>query len=103
LLQRGGEVAAQRLLSILQSPSFATMPPASQRAFIDLALTRAYGLPVRRAVNVNLSSSDADAVAASLSDIAQHLPETNRHAQRPQNGPETGGQAVPGYPTRRMS
>lgn len=82
LLQDAGEVAAQRLVQILRSPAFATYAPSAQRGLIELALTRAYGLPVRKALNVNLTTSDADAVAASLADLAQNLPEHARNAVR---------------------
>ena len=76
LLQQAGELAAEKLVAILQSPRFASYAPTAQRALIELALTRAYGLPIRRALNVNLSSSDSDAVAHSLADLAGALPET---------------------------
>lgn len=75
MLQEAGEVAASRLVTILKSQAFMTYAPTAQKALIELALTRAYGLPVRKALNVNLSTSDADAVAASLADLAQALPE----------------------------
>lgn len=75
MLQEAGEVAASRLVAILKSQAFMTYAPTAQKALIELALTRAYGLPVRKALNVNLSTSDADAVAASLADLAQALPE----------------------------
>lgn len=74
-LQQAGEEAAQRLLSLLQSPRFNTFAPTAQKALIELAMTRAYGLPVRRSVEVKLSSDDADAVAASLSALRDSLPE----------------------------
>lgn len=75
LLQKAGEAAAFRLNEILQSPKFAKYPPTAQKALIELALTRAYGLPVRKAVTVMLSSSDSDAVAKSLSELTSALPE----------------------------
>lgn len=80
LLQQAGELAATRLVGLLQSPRFASYAPTAQKALIELALTRAYGLPIRRALNVNLSSTDADAVAASLNDLASALPEHARSA-----------------------
>lgn len=94
MLQEAGEAAAARLLQLLQSPRFADFAPNSQRGLIELALTRAYGLPIRKALNLNLSSNDADAVAASLSDLGQHLPEHLRHALRdtaPQAAQQTQG------------
>jgi hypothetical protein len=77
-LQEAGEEAAQRLLELLQPLTFKALPGSVQRALLDLALTRAYGLPVRRSVSVNLSSDDADAVAASLASLADSLPERAR-------------------------
>lgn len=75
LLQQAGELAAGRLVEILQSPAFKTYAPSAQRGLIELALTRAYGLPIRKALNLNLSTNDADAVAQSLADLAANLPE----------------------------
>lgn len=75
LLQGAGEEAAHRLLELLQPVQFSALAGSVQRALIDLALTRAYGLPVRRSVTVALSSSDTDAVAASLAALADSLPE----------------------------
>jgi hypothetical protein len=75
-LAKAGEKAAQRLLELLAGPRFDRFRPSEQRALIELALTRAYGLPVRREVSVTLSSSDSDAVAASLASLAgRPLPE----------------------------
>jgi hypothetical protein len=82
MLQTAGETAAARLVQILQSPKFGQYPPSAQRGLIELALTRAYGLPIRKALNVNLSTSDSDAVAASLADLASNLPENSRQAVR---------------------
>jgi hypothetical protein len=90
LLQQAGELAAQRLVQIIQSPRFTSYAPSAQRGLIELALTRAYGLPVRKALNLNLSSSDADAVAASLADLAGNLPETARQAVREALDPSPG-------------
>lgn len=97
MLQQAGETAAARLVQILQSPRFASYAPSAQRGLIELALTRAYGLPIRKALNVNLSSSDADAVAASLSDLAGSLPETARQAVREALDPVPGTN-TPGKP-----
>lgn len=80
MLQEAGELAAQRLVEILASPMFRTIAPSAQRGLIELALTRAYGLPVRKALSVSLTSTDADAVAASLADLTGALPETARHS-----------------------
>lgn len=96
MLQRGGELAAQRLVELLASPAFRRYSPAAQRSLIDLALTRAYGLPIKRALTVSLSSGDADAVAASLLDLSAALPEHARAArqsrspdwQSPQSDPD---------------
>lgn len=74
-LQDAGELAAARLVEVLRSPAFKSYAPSAQRGLIELALTRAYGLPIRRALNLNLSSNDADAVAASLDDLRAALPE----------------------------
>jgi hypothetical protein len=89
MLQEAGEAAASRLVELLTSPRFASYSPQSQRGLIELALTRAYGLPIRKALNLNLSTSDADAVAASLADLAQSLPEHVRHSLRTNTPPET--------------
>jgi len=75
MLQQAGEKAAERLLDILRAPSFPKLAPSSQARLIELAFVRAYGLPVRRSVEINLSTSDADAVAASLAALADSLPE----------------------------
>ena len=80
VLQQAGDKAAQRLLELLEAASFSKLAPTAQARVIELALTRAYGLPVRRSVNVDLSSSDADAVAASLAALTDALPERQRSA-----------------------
>jgi hypothetical protein len=85
LLSEAGELAAERLRDILRSPRFKSFRPSEQRALIDLALTRAYGLPVRRSLSVSLSSSDTDAIAASLMGLQDALPERG-------NEPLQGGQ-----------
>jgi hypothetical protein len=80
-LAKAGEAAATRLLSLLTGPRFDRFRPSEQRALIELALTRAYGLPVRREVSVSLTSSDTDAVAASLAHLAgRPLPEYRQSA-----------------------
>ena len=75
LLQQAGEVAAQRLHDLLSKPSFARLRPSEQIKLVDLALTRAYGQPIKREVRIDLSGGDADAVAASLARITGRLPE----------------------------
>lgn len=95
LLQQAGEAAAHRLVQIIQSPRFATYAPSAQRGLIELALTRAYGLPVRKALSVTLSTSDADAVAASLADLASDLPETARQRVREALSTPSGDQGSP--------
>ena len=87
MLQTAGEQAAERLVELLEPRRFNALPGSVQRALLDLALTRAYGLPVRRSVEVRLSSSDTDAVAASLSALRDSLPE--RRAQPRDVTPET--------------
>lgn len=75
ILQEAGEEAAQRLLELLRSKRFALIPASQQRGLIELALTRAYGLPVRRSVNVSIGKDDLDAIAHSLSGLTDALPE----------------------------
>jgi hypothetical protein len=96
LLQEAGEAAALRLVQVLKSPAFGSYSPGAQRGLIELALTRAYGLPIRKALNVNLSTSDSDAVAASLADLGQALPETAQTRLR-----ETLNGADPSYPSQK--
>ncbi len=91
-LQEAGEEAAQRLLELLRSPSFKSYAPTAQKALIELALTRAYGLPVRRSVNVDLSTEDSDAIAASLIDLREALPERQRQGRQ---GTTIDGLATP--------
>lgn len=83
ILQTAGEEGAQRLLELLQSPKFKSYAPTAQKSLIELALTRAYGLPVRRSVNVDLNSDDTDAIAASLLDLQSALPERQREGRGP--------------------
>ena len=75
LLQRAGERGAERLLELLESPAFKNYAPSAKARLIELAMVRAYGLPVRRSVEVKLSSDDTDAVAASLASLRDSLPE----------------------------
>jgi len=93
LLSEAGELAAERLRDILASPRFASFRPSEQRALIDLALTRAYGLPVRRSLSVSLSSSDTDAIAASLIGLQDALPE---RAGEPFQGGQDARDVTPG-------
>lgn len=73
MLQEAGEAAAERLLELLQPAAFAKLKDGTQKALIDLAMTRAYGLPVKTQVKV--VTGEADAVAASLAQLAGQLPE----------------------------
>lgn len=96
LLQQAGEEAAQRLNELLSSPSFHKQKTSDQVRLIELALVRAYGLPVRRQISVELSSKDGDAIAASLSSLADRLPERNaarerRQGRRRRSSPPEGG------------
>ena len=95
LLQSAGEIAAQRLVQVLKSPAFSTYAPSAQRGLIELALTRAYGLPIRKALNVTLTSSDSDAVAASLADLSNSLPEHVRHTIREAQNAPSGNSDLP--------
>jgi len=94
LLSEAGELAAERLRDLLASPRFKTFRASEQRALIDLALTRAYGLPVRRSLSVSLASADTDAIAASLIHLQDALPERAEAAPQPRDvtpsDPETG-------------
>lgn len=88
-LQDAGQIAAEKLLALLNNATFDTLAPRDKRALIELALTRAYGLPVKREVSVSLSSSDGDAVAASLAALSARvtLPEyaPSRARRKPQD------------------
>ncbi len=75
LLQEAGAKAAERLRDILGSQAFNSYAPTAKARLIELAMTRAYGLPVKRSVNLSLSSDDADAVASSLAGLTDALPE----------------------------
>ena len=86
LLQEAGEEAARRLFEILRSSAFTRYPASAQKALIELALTRAYGLPVKRSLSVNLESSDADAIAQSLMGLQDALPE--RQSAAPDAAPD---------------
>jgi len=96
MLQEAGELAAERLRDLLASPRFGSFRPSEQRALIDLALTRAYGLPVRRSLSVSLSSSDTDAIAASLIGLQDALPERGDAASQARDvSPGTEGPEDP--------
>ncbi len=88
LLQQAGEAAAMRLVAIIRSASFMRMAPTAQKSFIELALTRAYGLPIKKAIQVNLSSKDSDAVSASLNALIGDLPEFRPSASNRDDIPE---------------
>lgn len=75
MLSEAGEMAADRLLEMLSPVRFRKLTGSVQRAILDLAFTRAYGLPVRRSVALNVDSSKLDAVAASLASLSASLPE----------------------------
>jgi len=80
-----GAAAAQRLRHLLEhGPAWARLPATTQARLIELALTRAYGAPVAKTLNLSLSSSDADAVAASLAGFAASLPEHGPRPARPE-------------------
>ena len=72
LLQDSGKRAAERLYQMLDGAAFTSYSPTARARLIELALVRAYGLPVKRSIDVSISTDDADAVAASL----QALPQT---------------------------
>lgn len=93
ILQEAGELAAVKLRDLLASPRFSAYTPSAQKALIELAMTRAYGLPVKRSLSVNLASDDADAIAASLMSLSDRLPEAQRG---PLNGhPDISGDDLP--------
>jgi hypothetical protein len=80
LLQGAGVTAANRLQDMLKPIAFKALASKDKMRLIELALSRAYGRPdagVKRSVQVNLSATGADAVAASLErlSIATDLPE----------------------------
>jgi hypothetical protein len=80
-----GAAAAQRLRHLLEhGPAWAKLPATTQARLIELALTRAYGAPVAKTLSLSLSSSDADAVAASLAGFAASLPEHGPRPARPE-------------------
>jgi hypothetical protein len=92
MLQEAGEEAARLLRDILAGPAFRAYKPSDQRSLIELALTRAYGLPVRRSLAVNLNTDDADAIAASLMGLHDALPE---RAVRFARGPQEARDVTP--------
>lgn len=83
LLQRSGEKAAEKLLDILTSASWAKLPTATQLRVIDLALTRAYGPPIKREVSVALTGKVSDATSDALAAMSgQPLPEYRHHTSK---------------------
>ena len=72
-LQEAGQKAAERLVDLLNSPGFLKLKASDQRGLLDLALTRAYGLPVRRELKVELSSQEGDAIASSLNRLSSRI------------------------------
>ena len=85
-------MAAQHLVHLLDPLRFDKLSAKDQRALLDLALSRAYVRPdpgVKRSVQVQLSATGNDAVAASLArlDMRQALPEyRSPTAHNPENG-----------------
>ena len=83
LLAKAGVLAAKHLVHILSDPKeLARHPLAAQRAILDLAITRAYGLPIRKSVTVNLSTSEADAVTQSLQELSSNISPKSKHLKR---------------------
>jgi hypothetical protein len=80
-----GAAAARRLRHLLEhGTAWTKLPATTQARLIELALTRAYGAPVAKTLSLSLSSSDADAVAASLAGFAASLPEHGPRPARPE-------------------
>lgn len=81
---QAAELAADRLLATMaDDKGWQAMRPADQKAFIELAFLRAWGAPVSKSLSVELSSSDADAVAASLAGMHAALPEQRQRTVEP--------------------
>ena len=79
LIEKAGLLASAHMVTLLSdTEKLKGQPLAAQRALVDLALTRAYGLPVRRSLNLNLHGDAADAVQASLNELTNELPERKR-------------------------
>lgn len=75
-LQGAASVAAQRLRDLLEHKSFERLRPSDKARLIELALTRAYGPPIKREMSLTLSGTVSDAVAESLGRLAaSDLPE----------------------------
>lgn len=91
VLQENGREAAHLLADQLKPHNFNSLAPKDKRALISLALERAYGKAdpgIKRSVQVQLSASGNDAVAASLARLsdAMTLPE---YANARQTSPDT--------------
>ena len=86
LVQEIGEHGLNRLFEIISSPTFYKYKGSDQTKLLAMAIERAYGkpdAPIRKSVNLNLSSSDTDAVNAALSRLSDNvdLPEY-RHSKK---------------------
>ena len=93
LVQGSGVEAAHRLSEMLQPTKFNALAAKDKMRLIELAMSRAYGRPdagVKRSVQVQLSASGNDAVAASLARLnkAADLPEYS--TQTPFSGDLSG-------------
>ena len=91
-LQEAGHEAAERLRDLIQSPRFERLKPGDQARLIELALTRAYGPPIKREMTLSLSGNVSDAVAESLGRLASaDLPEMGQERRkRSGEGSDTG-------------
>ena len=101
-LQAAGEKAVSRLYQILAGSRFMQMAPTAQKALIELALNRAYGLPVRKSIEVHVDG--ADAIAASLAELDAQLPEMGQPVSSDPRPETRTSDAVCGaetHPTKR--
>ena len=94
LVQEIGEHALNRLFEIVSSPTFYKYRGSDQTKLLMMAIERAYGkpdAPVRKSVNLNLSSSDNDAVNAALARLSDNvdLPEYTHTAQNARHRPKS--------------
>lgn len=79
LLRKAGHAAAEALADWLEPHKLAKLKPGERIRLVELALTRAFGPPVKREVSVTLSGDVSDAVSASLAALsARDLPEMRR-------------------------
>ena len=102
-LQEAGVAAAERLRDMLASKAFERLKAGDKARLIELALTRAYGPPIKREMTLSLSGNVSDAVAASLSRLAAaDLPELRNRRSAPAEGDGSGqGSAPVSEPLRR--